>query len=76
LCNFHSSEIDQVGTSQHHFMVAEIAGDRLFPWLNNCKAATSSKRIPKAAQNQVAKPLHYRGGLDPTGFLDFIAFDA
>ena len=30
LYKFKPSEFDEVGLSEHHFMVAEIAGDRLF----------------------------------------------
>lgn len=30
LYDFHRSDFDEVGISEHHFMVAEIAGDRLF----------------------------------------------
>ena len=30
LYSFHKSEFDEVGVSEHHFMVVEIAGDRLF----------------------------------------------
>jgi len=29
LYNYHPSEFDEVGLSEHHFMIAEIAGDRL-----------------------------------------------
>jgi hypothetical protein len=30
LYDYHASEFDEIGLSEHHFMVAEIAGDRLF----------------------------------------------
>jgi len=30
LYNFHKSDFDEAGVSEHHFMVMEIAGDRLF----------------------------------------------
>jgi hypothetical protein len=30
LYDFHQSEFDEVGVSEHHFMIVEIAGDRLF----------------------------------------------
>jgi hypothetical protein len=30
LYDYHPSEFDEIGLSEHHFMVAEIAGDRLF----------------------------------------------
>ncbi|HZP48147.1 MAG TPA: metallophosphoesterase [Vicinamibacterales bacterium] len=30
LYGYHASDFDEVGVSEHHFMVAEIAGDRLF----------------------------------------------
>jgi calcineurin-like phosphoesterase family protein len=30
LYDFHQSAFDEVGLSEHHFMVAEVAGDRLF----------------------------------------------
>ncbi len=30
LYGYHASDFDEVGVSEHHFMVAEVAGDRLF----------------------------------------------
>ena len=40
LYGFHQSDFDEVGVSEHHFMVAEIAGDRLF-----FEAVTHSQKL-------------------------------